>query len=115
MGETHKAILQAGLTQELVKGYVGASNGKDSIRQTGSGRAPPQPILTLKAVLFIVLLFTYTCILFTDMFTALMVCCDSEQREETTFQVAELLLREDRAKMTFPYAAKHLTSLYCYF
>ena len=49
------------------------------------------------------------------MFTALMVCCASRQREENAFQVAELLLRaranvnaQDRVKMTpFLYAAKH--------
>ena len=55
------------------------------------------------------------------MFTALMVCCASRQREETAFQVAELLLRyhanvnaQDRVKMTpFLYAAKlsHLSLL----
>ena len=55
------------------------------------------------------------------MFTALMVCCASRQREDTTFQIAELLLgshanvnAQDRFKMTpFLYATKlfHLTLL----
>ena len=48
------------------------------------------------------------------MFTALMVCCASRQREETAFHIAELLLgsranvnAQDRFKMTpFLYATK---------
>ena len=46
------------------------------------------------------------------MFTSLMLYYASKQREETTFQIAELLLRahtnvnaRDRAKMTFLYVA----------